>query len=587
MSWQGWLSLAVVVGATFAMAREKLGPDLVMFCALAVLVVTGVIEPAQATRGFSETAVITIGVLFVCADAMRETGALRLVSRLVFGNAQTPTAALLRLTLPTAFLSAFMNNTPIVAMFIPMVRSFALRIGVAPSKLLIPLAYAAMFGGTWTLIGTSPNLVVSSQLERAGLASLGMLEIAWIGIPSTIVGLIYLLTIGQRLLPSHADLLESVAEESREYLVEVALVKNSPLVGSTIEDAGLRGLRGLFLAELRRADGSVVRPVAPEDVLETGDHLVFTGDASQVGGLLSSVPGLVAVEDVELQERGLFEVVISHRSNLVGRTVREVDFRRRFDAAMLAIHRAGERIEGRIGDIVVLPGDTMMLSASPGFRRTFRNSASFYLVSELPAETPVRYDKANLTLITLAGLVIAPTVFGVPMLVSAMAALFLLLVVFRAISVRGARSSIHWTVLLLIGSAFGVASALESSGAAAALGHTLVNVTAPFGPRATLAAVYVAGVVFASFISNAAAAALLFPVAITAAHAGGHDPRPFALALAMAASAGFSTPIGCQPNLLVYGPGGYRYLDFTRVGLPLNLLLGTVAVVGIPWLWPF
>lgn len=182
---------------------------------------------------------------------------------------------------------------------------------------------------------------------------------------------------------------------------------------------------------------------------------------------------------------------------------------------------------------------------------------------------------------------IAPTVFGVPMLVSAMAALFLLLVVFRAISVRGARRSINWTVLLLIGSAFGVASALESSGAAAAIGHTLLNLTEPFGPRATLAAVYVAGVVFASFISNAAAAALLFPIALTAAHAGGHDPRPFALALAMAASAGFSTPIGCQPNLLVYGPGGYRYLDFTRVGLPLNLLLGTLAIVVIPWLWPF
>ncbi|MEZ4316747.1 MAG: SLC13 family permease [Myxococcota bacterium] len=586
LGWQAWLTIAVVCAATLAMVRDRLGPDLVMFCALCVLVVTGVLSPEDALQGFSETAVVTIGVLFVCAAAMQETGALQIISRIVFGTTTDPTRALLRLIVPTAFMSAFMNNTPIVAMFIPMVRQFANRVGLPPSKMLIPLAWAAMFGGTCTLIGTSSNLVVSSQLQRSGLTSLGMLELGWVGVPTTLLGIAYLLTVGQRLLPARKDWLEAANEESREYLAEVEVVADSPLVGRTVQEAGLRNLPGLYLVEIRRAGGELVIPVAPEDVIAPVDHLVFTGEASTVTDLLAQIPGLKPTTGQSpIEDEGLFEVVISHRSTLVGRTAKEVGFRRRFEAAILAVHRAGERIEGRVGDIVFQPGDTLLISAAPGFRKAFARSAMFYLVSPLEAEPPPRYQKANVTLLTLLGLVLLPALLGVPMLVSAMGALFLLILL-GCVTVRGARRSVNWTVLVLIGSAFGVASALDKSGAAAALGTTLVQITAPLGPRATLAAVYVAAVVFASFISNAAAAALLFPIATTAAISGGHDPRPFAIALAMAASAGFSTPIGCQPNLLVYGPGAYRYTDFTRVGLPLNLLLGGFAIAVIPLLWP-
>ena len=587
LGWEAWLALGVVVGATFAMAREWLAPDLVMFSGLSVLVVAGVLTPAEATAGFAETAVFTIGVLFVCAAAMRETGALRVLSKVIFGRTRTPGWALARLVAPTALLSGVMNNTPIVAMFIPMVRTFALRIGMAPSQMLIPLAYAAMFGGTCTVIGTSSNLVVSSLLEREALGAIGMFEIGWIGLPSTVIGLVYLLTIGRHLLPSNADRLATLNEEAREYLAEVALEPGSDLVGSTVEEADLRNLPGLFLAELRRADGRVRRPVAPETQMLAGDHLIFTGRAEDLSLLLEQHPGLAPVDDVEVEQRALYEVVISHRSSLVGRTVRSADFRRRFGAAILAVHRSGERLDEQIGEVVMRAGDTLILLASPGFYRTFKNSSLFYMVSEVQTELPTLQRKAGLTMATLVGLVLAPSVLGVPMLVSAMGALLLLLVVFRAISVRAAREAVSWNVLVLIGSAFGVAAAMQKTGMADAIGKVLVSATGPFGPHVTLAAVYVAGVVFASFISNAAAAALLFPIALTAAQAGGFDPRPFAIALAMAASAGFSTPIGCQANLLVYGPGGYRYLDYARVGIPLNLLFATVAIAGIPWLWPF
>lgn len=584
---EGALALAVVVGIGVGMLRDRLGPDLLMFSGLCILVVSGVLAPAEALAGFSEPAVATLAVLFVCAAAMRETGALRLVSRMVFGDTRSPLAATLRLLLPTALLSAVMNNTPIVAMFIPMVRRFALRVGLAPSRLLLPLAYASMLGGTCTLIGTSSNLVVSGQLARTGTTSLGMLEIGWIGVPTLVVGVLYLVFVGRHLLPDRPDLLTEASANAREYLAEVEVLPGSPVVGQKVGGAGLRNLDGLFLAEIRRTDGHRVRPVAPHDRLLAGDHLVFVGGSAHLGDLLTSTPGLVATGDVQLGERGLFEVVLSHRSRFVGQTVKQADFRRRVDAAILAVHRAGERIEGQIGEIVLHAGDTLLLSASPGFFRTFRDSDLFYMVSELPSDPPARTDKANLTLLTLVALVLLPGVFGIPLLVAAMGALLVLLVGIRALSPRAARSAVSWNVLVLVGSAFGVAEGLQSSGAADAIGAGLVGLTAPLGSRATLAAVYALGVLFASFLSNAAAAALLFPIAATAASASGADLRPFAIALAMAASAGFSTPIGCQPNLLVHGPGNYRTTDFLRVGLPLNLLLGTLAIVAIPWIWPF
>jgi len=588
-SWEAWLTIAVVGAATYTMARERLGPDLVMFSALCVLVVAGVVEPQQALVGFSQPAVATIAVLLLVAAAVQETGALKLIGNALLGRSRNPIVVMLRIVTPTAFMSAFLNNTPIVAMFIPMVNAHAKRTGISPSTLLIPLSYAAMFGGTCTLMGTSANLVVSGMLAERGGPELGMLEIGSIGVPSALLGITYLALVGRHLIPGRTAPSEQLQSEARDYLVELGVAPDSPLVGSSVEDAGLRALPELFLVEVRRIDGRVLRPVAPEDTLQAGDHLVLTGVATTVEDLLSQFPGLHPIEEDPkdlLAERQLFEVVLSHRSPLLGLTVRESDFRRRFDAAILAVHRSGERLQEKIGDIVLQPGDTLMLSASPGFRRSWQNSVAFYLVSEMRAEPPRRYRRARIVLATALAMVMVPALTGTPLLVAAMGALVLLLGT-NCIGLKTARTAVNWTVLVLIGSAFGVAAALEESGAAEGIARLLLSVTEPLGPHATLAGVYILGVVLASFISNAASAALVFPVALLAAELQGADARPFAIALAMAASAGFSTPIGCPPNLLVYGPGGYQYLDFVRVGLPLNLLFFGIAMVGIPWVWPF
>jgi len=580
----GWATLAVVSAVTIMMMTERIGPDLVMFGGLALLVISGVTSPDAALHGFAQPATVTIAVLFIVARAIQETGLLHMITNTLFGPVRKPGPALTRLLIPTAALSAVLNNTPIVAMFIPMTRTVARRVGASAGQFLMPLSFAAMLGGTITLIGTSTNLVVSGLLEESGFAPFTMFELTWVGLPTLIVGLAYLIMVAPRLLSSSGPTPERRRSSVKEYMAEVMVKGDSPLVGLSVSDAGLRQLQGLFLVQITRTDGSLITPVRPEDRLRGGDHLKFSGLASTIAEL-TSLPGIVPTEgDVDPSKR-TFEVVVSHNSPLIGRGVRDVNFRRRFGAAILAVHRAGERIAAKIGDIVLQPGDTLMLIASPGFQRTWRDSRDFYLVSEVDTEAPPRYRKAYIAALVLAMMVLLPALGGVSMLVTSFAAVVILLST-QCISPRAAREAVSWPVILLIGAAFGLASAIQDTGLADFLANGLLDAMDGVSPTALLAAVYLIAVVFSSFISNAAAAALLFPIVLNTAQAAGMDPRPFAVTLTMAASAAFATPIGYQTNLLVYGPGGYRYTDFTRVGLPLNVLCMAIAILVIPMVWP-
>ncbi len=586
MSIEAVWTLVVVGGMTVLLARERLGAELVLFLALCCLVVTGVVDSATALKGFGNTAVATIAVLFVVAAAVRETGALRKVLGVLLGPASTVRGAMVRVMLPTAVMSAFVNNTPIIALLIPAIRDYSRRVKTTPSKLLIPLAYAAMLGGTCTLIGTSANLVVSGQLQAAGLEPLGMFELSYVGLPTAIIGLLYMTVLGPRLLPERDDAATSLEAEAPEYLSWVRVADGSPLVGLSIDAAGLRGLPGLFVVEMRRRDGSVRAPVAPEDMLMAGDTIVLTGPGSAVRDL-HSFPGLVPTDGVDLvggDDRNLVEVVISRRSPLVGQTVRDSGFRRRYGAAILGIQHAGEAIETKIGDHVFQQGDTLMLTARAGFAQAWSQSQAFNLVTEVPDSQAPRYHRATHALVIIGLLVVVPSVTGLPMLPAAMAAL-LALVATGCISTQGVRAAVNFPILILIGSAFGIAEALGSSGAADAIASLVISGTASIGPLALLAAVYALTVAFVYFVGNAAGAAIMFPVALTTAAAAGLEPRPFAIATAMAASAAFATPIGYQ-NLLVYGPGGYRYTDFLKVGLPLNAVCMAIVLVIVPLVWP-
>jgi di/tricarboxylate transporter len=556
-----------------------------LFAALVVLMAAGVVTPERALAAFGNPAVATIGALFVVAAGMRSTGVLESASRTILGHGSGLTGALFRLTTSTATLSAFIANTPIVAMGVPTVTSWAERNRVSPSRLLIPLSYASILGGVCTLIGTSTNLVTHGLLLEAGMQGLGFFELAAIGVPCTMLGILYLVRVAPRLLSDRVPI-RTVGDDVRHYLAEMRLSDPSPLVGKTIVEAGLRHLPGLFLVRVERPTGTI-SPVGPEVRLLSGDLLTFAGVVESIVDL-RKYDGLTPTGSERSHEaKGweLHEAVVSPGSPLVGSNIRDASFRGRYNAAVIAVHRHGARIDGRIGDIVLRAGDTLLIEAAAAFSRTFRDSSDFYLVSRVGDSTAPRRDRALAAVLTMTAMVVLAALEVLPIVVSALGAA-MAMVLFRCLRLGEAKRAIDWSVLITIGSALGIATALETSGAAAIVGEGVAGAGASFGGIGVLAAAIVAAMLLTALVSNTAAAAIMFPVAVSAAASLGLDPRPFVVGITVAASFSFLTPIGYQTNLIVYGPGGYRFTDFMKVGLPLQILLAIACVALIPLLWP-
>jgi di/tricarboxylate transporter len=593
MTPDAWLTLAVVAMMFVVLARELVSADVTIWGALTVLWVFGVVDESEALAGFSNSQVITVGMLFIVSAALRDTGALAIFTTLILNPARDGRRLLGRLLPIVATLSAFMNNTPLVAMFAPAVRDWALRNGRAPSKYLIPVSYAAILGGTATLIGTSTNLVVSGILAERGYGALGMFELSPVGIPATIVGVLFLLIAGPRLLPTRRTPDMSAGEASREYGVRLRVAADYPHLGRTVEEAGLRALGGLFLAEIVRGDERIV-PVSPDDRVREGDVLVFFGMAESVVDLRRTL-GLAAVDEEDAggrtsDDRPLFEVVISANSPLIGQTLRDAGFRRRYDAAVIAIHRNGERLNQKLGDVELRPGDVLMVEASRGFRRAWGNSSDFYLVAQLEQGEKPRYQLAATAAIVLLAMVILMGTGRVSTALAASAAA-IAMIGMRCVRATAARREIDLSVLAVIAGAIGISAAIENSGLAAVLADSVVGAVGVNSPLLVAAALYLVTAAATEMLSNNAAAALMMPIALSAAEAIGiasGQPAPihaYAVVVAVAASLSFITPIGYQTNLMVYGPGGYRFGDFARVGAPLTVIcfVVTMVVLALDW----
>ena len=592
MSIDAWITIGVVIALLIGLMRNSLPPDLLFLGGTAFLSVIGIITPEQAFAGFANAGMLTVAFLFVVVAALRETGVLDYVGHHVLGRVQTERGALIRLSIFIVPMSALLNNTPIVAMFIPVVIDWCRRWRVAPSKLLIPLSFLTILGGTCTAIGTSTNLVISGLMLDAGMVGLGFWEIGKVGLPYALIGTLFLILIGRHLLPERKDLMEQLQETRRDYLVAMRIQPGCRLSGQSVERAGLRQLPGLFLIEIER-DGQIIAPVRPDDLLQTHDRLLFTGIVSSIIEL-ERIPGLVAIDDTEAElsnrassERRMVEAVISESSSLNGKCIRDADFRTVYGAAVVAVHRFGERVKQKIGDIELRPGDTLLLQTPPHFLRTHRHDSSdFYLVSQVDQWRPIRRNRGWLAVGLFLVLMALMTSGLVPIVLSA-ALIATLMIALGCLSANDARQSIEWQVLITIAASFGVGTALQNSGAATFLAQALVDSTAAWGPIAGLIIIYVFGSIITELITNNAAAVLMFPICVETAKLYSADPRPFVMALALAASASFMTPIGYQTNMMVYGPGGYRFVDFMRIGVPLNVILGAVAIVLIPIFWPF
>jgi len=591
MGLEACYTLAVVGALLACLIANVAAPDVIFMWAITILALLQVITPEDAFAGFANEGMLTVGLLFVVAAGLRDTGILDSLSQRILGNSKTANGAVFRLALVIVPLSAFLNNTPIVAMFVPVVLGWCRRSDVAPSKLLIPVSYMAILGGTCTLIGTSTNLVVNGMMIKAGVTPMSLFELSWIGIPYAVIGVIYLLVCGGYLLPNRKDLLEQLSESRREYMAEMLVVPRSRLVGKTVEEAGLRQLPGLYVVEINR-NGQLITPVGPDEVIEDDDHLIFTGIVSSIIEL-EKISGLQPVDESarsrtahEKRRSRMCEVVVSQTSPLVGQTVREADFRATYGAAIVAVHRSGSRVARKIGDIRMEPGDTLLLQTGPHFERAYRNDPAFYLVSSVSEYSPARTERGWIAGILIVALVALMSTNVISTVVAA-ALIALAMMAVGCLSTSDARKSIEWSTLITIACAFGVGKALENSGAATAVARAFVNLTGDSGPWAALAATYLLVSIVTELITNNACAALMFPICLETARIYDVSERPFLMALVLAASASFSSPIGYQTNMMVYGPGGYKFLDFLKVGAPLNLLLWIIASVMIPLVWPF
>jgi di/tricarboxylate transporter len=589
MGWEGWFSIGVTTLCFSLLALTRVAPDMVMVGGLTLLLVSGVLTPQQALAGLANEGMVTVGVLYVVVAGLRDTGGIGWIVQSVLGNPRSLPHAQFRMMAPVAAMSAFLNNTPVVAMFIPAVSDWAKRHGLAVSRLMIPLSFAGIAGGLCTLIGTSTNLVVNGLLiSHTGSEGLAMFELAWIGVPVMLLVFGVILVGSRWLLPERLPPI-SRYDDAREYTVEMLVEDNSVLGGKTIEQAGLRKLPGLFLVEIDR-DGDLMPAVSSFNRLQGGDRLVFAGVVESVVDL-QKIKGLKPASDQiyklnsERKDRVLVEAVVSERCPVVGKSVREGRFRNLYNAVIIAAARNGKRIAQKIGDIVLRPGDTLLLETHHSFADQQRNSRDFFLVSTIKDTNPLQHHKAMLAVSILGLMVITVAAGWLSMLeASLLAAGFMILT--RCTSSRAARRSVDWSILIVIAASFGIGSALQVTGAAGSIALNLIAFTSG-NPTLALALAFALTALLSAVATNNAAAVIMFPIVLTTSAELGVSMMPFVITLMVAASASFATPIGYQTNLMVLGVGGYRFNDYLRIGLPLTLLVGILTVLLVPLVWSF
>lgn len=588
MGWEAWFTLAVVAGCFGILAWNRVAPDVTMVGGLSLLLISGILTPQEALSGLANEGMVTVAVLFVVVAGIRETGGLAWIVHRLLGQPRSEQRAQARLMIQSAGLSAFLNNTPVVALFVPAVQDWAKKHRFSVSRLMMPLSYASIAGGTCTLIGTSTNLVVSGLLlAETGSRSIGMFELSWVGVPIVLVTMIYLLTAGKMLLPTRLPVITRFGD-AREYTIEMVVEPGSPIDGATIREAGLRHLPGLYLIEIDRED--ITKPaVSPAEQLRGNDRLLFAGVVESIVDL-QKIKGLKpATSQVEKlgaprHQSCLTEAVVSNTCPLVGKTIREGRFRNHYSAVVIAVARNGVRLHDKVGNIVLHPGDTLLLEARPSFAEQQRNSRDFYLVSRLEDTGVPRHERAGLAWTLLAGMVVAATAGWLSMLEAALLAAGLMILT-RCITGRVARRAIDWQILVVIAASFGIGAAMQKTGAAQVIANQLVGY-AGAEPLAALGLIFLTTALLSAIITNNVAAVLMFPIAVLATESMAVDLVPYAVAIMMGASTSFATPIGYQTNLMVYGVGGYRFSDFLRVGTPLTLVVGVLVIVIVPRIWP-
>lgn len=579
--------ILMLIGLSFEVIRA----DFLIFLALVIFLLSGVISSEQALKGFSNEGMLTVLLLFIVAGAIQKHGIIEMIVYRLLGKAKDARKSMIKVTLPIGFASGFLNNTPIVVALTPIIRDWAVDNGLSPSKFLIPLSYMTILGGTITMIGTSTTLVVHGLLLGSGMDGFSFFTTTVVGVPITIAGIIYLSTVGYKLLPEHLGAKDQISQETKEFLAEAIIEDNFEYQKNTVTELGSSVLDGIYIIEIIR-NNSRVYPVAGDTKILTGDHIIFSGSLNTIGkiqkfkGVTIKTGTELTLDDVKNKDSHLVEAVVSHNSSLLNKTLKQANFKARHDAGVIAIHRNNQRIKSRVGDIVLKTGDTLLLLADNAFIENNKYSSDFYVVNDVAPPENLNQDmrKGWIGLIALISMILTVTLGWLSML-EAMLLLVVLLIGFKFITPNEIKKFVQFDVILLIASAFAVGEAMTESGLAQYIASGLTTLATPLGILGVLVITYIVTNIFTEIITNSAAAVLMFPISLEIASVLGIDYMGLIVTVAIAASASFMTPIGYQTNLIVYGPGGYKFTDYVKVGAPLSILTMIIACSIIYTVW--
>ncbi len=587
MTVEAILVVAVLIGTVALFVTEKYPLDLVALITLGTLLALRLVTPEEGFSGFSNPATLTVAAMFVLSAGLQKTGATAAVGRLMVRFGTNHYAALVVIMGTITVMSAFVNNTAAVAVFIPLVTILANRRRISASKLLIPLSYASQFGGVCTLIGTSTNLLVSSISEQAGYGSFSMFEFSRMGLILFAAGVGFFLTLGKWLLPDRQVREIASTYHLGEYVTEMRVRSDSPLVGMSVLDSKLGAEHDVTVLRVLQVGEAGWAPL--RQVLEPDHVLLVHGSIGELMrlrslGLEMNVDFRLRDETFQSEDLRLVQVLVAPSSSLIGHTLKELDFRNRYKSLVLAMLRRGETINDKLSTISLSLGDVLLLQAHDADITTLRRDKDFIVLHEVPG-TALRH-RAPLVIGILVAVVGLAAFEVFPILVTALLGCVALLVT-RILTIEEAYSAINWQVIFLLSGILPLGIAMQNTGAAGFIAERAVGVVGDMGPVAVLAVVYLMTSIMTDTMSNAAAAVLLAPIAISTAEQIGVDPRPLLMAITFAASTGFSTPVGYQTNTMIYNPGGYKYTDFLRTGVPLSIFFWILSVIFIPRFWPF